>query len=100
MSTSLGRIPKLASAQKTYSILWAANHSTSRYSLSTSQEETLLATAEPQSQNVQAKGHPLLVSHMAIHCCCGLVWIRESKMPSRYGEGTPERSFSLAPRAF
>src|SRR5262249_37175955 len=83
ISTSRGKIPKLASAQNTNSTLWRANQSTSLWSLSRSHALTLLATAEPQSQKVHEKGQPRLVSHIAIQCSWGLTCIKRSNTPSK-----------------
>src|ERR1044072_2191214 len=96
MSTSRFWMPKLASQQKMYSILRAANQSTSRYSRSSPDLVTLAAVAEPQSQKVQRNGQPRLVSHSPIQLSSGLANMIESNAPSRKGDGISSRSRTRA----
>src|SRR6185369_14507284 len=88
-------MPKFASQQKTKSIWWSANQSTSRYKRSRSNWKTLLAVAAPQSQNVHENGQPRFVSQSAIHFWFGFARISGSKTPERYGDGMLFRSESL-----
>src|SRR5215207_1350486 len=85
-------MPKFASQQKMYSILFFANQSTSRNSRSSPNFVTLPAVAEPQSQKVHRKGQPRLVSHRPIQLSLGLAAMIESNAPSRKGDGISSRS--------
>src|SRR6187401_1852062 len=92
MSRSRFWMPKLASQQKMYSIFFSANQSTSANSRSSPNLVTLAAVAEPQSQKVQRKGQPRLVSHRPIQLSLGLAAMMASNAPSRNGDGISSRS--------